>query len=261
MNLSYNKRIVIFSMVLFIIKILIIPYVHEIDADGVSRVYLSLQFANNPQIINTGNWPPIYFYITGGALKLYSNPHITPIVLNIVFSILLIFPLFNLLKRQFEEKISFLLCVFFSLSPIVFRMSMLAMSEIPYLFFVISSISALAKGLSERKIAWILFAGILMSIAGGIRYESWILGGLVILIIAYFNTKKEALFFTLTFILFPTYWIFSSYVFTEEALHSFNWAINGYLAWKWQVGTRCIFAGRDSIFNCIFRCSFYILWP
>ena len=105
-------------------------------------------------------------------------------------------------------------------------MSMLAMSEIPYLFFVISSISALAKGLSERKIAWILSAGILMSIAGGIRYESWILGVLVILIIAFFKTKKEALFFTLTFILIPTYWIFSSYIFTQEALHSFNWAIN-----------------------------------
>ena len=117
MNLSYNKRIVIFSMVLFIIKILIIPYVHEIDADGVSRVYLSFQFANNPQIINTGNWPPIYFYIMGGALKLYSNQHVTPIVVNIIFSVLLIFPLFNLLKRQFEEKISFLLCVFFSFSP------------------------------------------------------------------------------------------------------------------------------------------------
>ena len=225
-KLSYNKRLVIFSLVLFIIKILIIPYVHEIDADGVSRVYLSLQFANNPQIINTGNWPPIYFYIMGSALKIYSNQHVTPIIVNILFSILLIFPLFNLLKRQFEEKISFLLCVFFSFSPIVFRMSMLAMSEIPYLFFVISSISALAKGLSERKIAWILSAGILMSIAGGIRYESWILGVLVILIIAFFKTKKEALFFTLTFILIPTYWIFSSYIFTQEALHSFNWAIN-----------------------------------
>lgn len=226
MQLTYLTKLGIFSLGLFLIKLLILPFVHEIDADGVTRIYLALQFAHNPQVINSGNWPPIFFYIMGGALRLFNHPHSTPIVVNILFSVLLIFPLFSLLKREFSDKISFLLCVFFSFSPIVFRMSMLAMSEIPYLFFVIASISALAKGYFEKKTLWVLLAGLLMGIAGGIRYESWILGTMVMLLLFYYKLKKETLYFGLPFILIPVYWIISSYHFTNEALHSFTWAIH-----------------------------------
>lgn len=220
------KKLIIFSLILFFIKLIVFPYVHEIDADGVSRVYLSLEFANNPFIINSGNWPPVFFYVMGTALKIYDNQFVTPVLVNIIFSILLLFPLFNLLKRYFGDKISLSLCVFFSFSPIVFRMSMLAMSEISYLFFVILSINVLLKGLTESKVYWVFIAGLLMTIAGGIRYESWILGVFVVIGLAYFKTKKEAIFFALTFILIPTYWILSSFIYTNEALNSFNWAIN-----------------------------------
>lgn len=225
-NLSYTKKLIIFSFILFVIKLILLPYVHEIDADGVSRVYLSLLFANSPQIINSGNWPPLFFYIMGGVLSLYNNQFVTPAIVNIIFSVILIFPLFYLLKRLFDDKISFLLCVFFSFSPIVFRMSMLAMSEIPYLFFVILSISTLLKGLNENKTYWVFIAGLFMTIAGGIRYESWIIGVLVIIFLVYSKYIKDAIFFSTTFILFPTYWLFSNYMFTNEVLTSFNWAIN-----------------------------------
>ncbi len=225
-DVSYQKGLVLFSLILFLFKLAVLPYVHEIDADGVTRVILSLQFVNHPHVISSGNWLPLFFYIMGGALKLYSNQFITPVLVNIIFSVLLLFPLFSALKRFFGDKIAFLLCVFFSFSPIVFRMSMLAMSEIPYLFFVISSISALLKGVSEKKTSWVLMAGLLMSIAGGIRYESWILGIFLTVILAFFQSKKEALLFAFTFILFPVYWLISSFIHTNDAMNSFQWAIN-----------------------------------
>ena len=93
-NFTYKKKLIVFSIILFIIKLIILPFIHEIDADGVSRVYLSLQFANNPFIINTGNWPPIFFYIMGVALKVYDNQFVTPVLVNILFSVFLLFPLF-----------------------------------------------------------------------------------------------------------------------------------------------------------------------
>ncbi len=225
-NFSYLGKLWLFAIVLFVAKLIILPYVHQIDADAVSRVYLSLQFAENPHLIQSGNWPPVFFYIMGSALKLCNNQFYTPVFVNIVFSVLLLFPLFFILNRLFEQKISFLLCVFFSFSPIVFRMSMLAMSEISFLFFLLLSIAVLLKGLSENKNNMVLLAGIIMSIASGIRYESWFISFLIFVLIAYYKTPKKAFLFAVFAAVIPIYWLLSNYFYADNALNSFGWAIN-----------------------------------
>lgn len=223
--MPYIKKLFLFSIALFVVKLALLPFVHEVDADAISRTNLALQFANNPHIIESGNWPPLFFYLMGGALKLYPNQFFTPVFVNIALSIGLLFPLFFILKRIFEEKIAFLLCVFFSFSPIVFRMSLLGMSEIPYLFFVILSVSVLIKGLTEQKSVLILIAGFVMTIACGIRYESWLIGSFATGLILYRYSYKEALLFALPFIAMPIYWLSSNLLQTNDALNSFNWAI------------------------------------
>lgn len=225
-RMSYLKKLSFFSVILLAVKLITLPFIHAIDADAVSRTYIALQFASNPHIISTGNWPPVYFYILGGALRIYRNQLITPIIVNIVLSIVLLFPLFNLLKRMFNDEISFLLCIFFSFSPIIFRLSLLGMSEIPYLFFVILSISILLKGFSDKKLFLIFVAGLLMSVASGIRYESWLIGAVVTIFIFYYKSYKEALLFALPFISFPLYWLLSNYINTNDFFNSFNWAID-----------------------------------
>ena len=222
----YLSHLYIFALLLFAAKLLILPFVHQIDADAVSRVYLSLQFAENPHLIQSGNWPPVFFYIMGSALKLWNNQFYTPVVVNIVFSVLLLFPLFSILNRLFEQKISFLLCVFFSFSPIVFRMSMLAMSEISFLFFLFLSIAFLLKGLKENKNNMLLLAGIIMSIAGGIRYESWFISFLIFVLIAYCKMPRKAFLFAVFAAIIPVYWLLSNYFYADNALNSFGWAIN-----------------------------------
>lgn len=224
-NMSYMKKLIIFSLALFSIKLIILPFVHEIDADAISRTFISLEFANNPHVIKSGNWPPIFFYIMGGALKIYNNQFLTPVIVNITLSIVLLFPLFCLMKRLFDKKIAFLLCVFFSFSPIIFRMSLLGMSEIPYLFFVILSVNWLAKGLLEKKIFFVLLSGIILSLASGIRYESWLIGWFITIIIFYYWSFKAAIVFIITASLIPCYWLISNYINTQNVLNSFNWAL------------------------------------
>jgi len=223
---GYNKKLGIFVSALVIIKLILFPLIQEVDADAISRVYLSLSFAESPHLIRTGNWPPLFFYLMGGALKLYPNQFFTPVFVNIVLSALLLFPLFSLLRRHFGEQIAFLLCILFSFSPIVFRLSLLAMSEIPYLFFVILSLNALSKSLVEKKVIWSLFAGLFMTVAGGIRYESWILGTLIAGFLAYHKSLKEFLLFSVSFALFPVYWLLSNFLYADDALSSFEWAID-----------------------------------
>jgi hypothetical protein len=100
------------------------------------------------------------------------------------------------------------------------------MSEISYLFFVILSLNALSKSLVEKKVAWAFGSGLLMTIAGGIRYESWILGTLIVGLLAYHKSPREALYFFLSFAIFPVYWLSSNLIHADDALSSFTWAID-----------------------------------
>jgi hypothetical protein len=93
------------------------------------------------------------------------------------------------------------------------------------LFFVILSIGILLKGLSEKKTGLILIAGLAMGIASGIRYESWLIGSFAIGIMLYRHSYKEALLFALPFVAIPIYWLGSNLAQTDDALNSFNWAI------------------------------------
>lgn len=228
-NQSLNSVVIAltgFAVILFLLKLFLLPWVHVVDADAVTRVYHALDFSGNPHVIKEGNWPPLYFYVMGGALMLVKDPLFTPIVINILFSVALLFPLFFLLKRHFGGQIALALCVFFSFSPIVFRLSLQAMSEVSYLFFLLIGINLLSKSLVEAKPNWSVLSGLFMTLAGGFRYESWIIGVLIIILLAYHRRNKDLLYFSLPFVVFPLYWLVSNYIYAQDALNSFNWAIN-----------------------------------
>lgn len=216
--------LLIFSIVLLIIKLSLLSFVHAIDADGITRVLMSRQWAQDSGIIKSGSWLPLYFYLMGIALKVCDNQYYTPLVVNIVLSVLTLFPLYFLMKRLFNAHTAILLCVLFSFSPIVFRLSLLSLSETPSVFFIVLAANCLAKGLIERNNKYVFCAGLFMSIAGGFRYESWIISPLVTLIIAYRFSIRQALLFVLPAFLFPLYWLISNYLYGENMLNSFTWA-------------------------------------
>ncbi len=228
----YNKYtntqwLFIFVTFLFILKLSLLPFVHAVDADGITRVLMAKQWTENPSVIKAGNWPPLYFYLMGMALKIYNNQFYAPIVVTIFLSIGTLFPLYFLMRRLLNESTALLMCIVFSLSPIVFRVSLLALSETPSIFFIILAANVVAKGLMEKSNRQILFAGLLMSIAGGFRYESWIISPFVALIIAYRYSFKQALIFIFPALLFPLYWIASNYFSSDTLFSSFTWAADG----------------------------------
>ncbi len=220
------RKLLLLSVLLFIIKLLLLPYVHAVDADGVSRIYISQSWLENPEWIKSGNWGPIYFYLMGSALMVYNNPFYTPLIVNIVFSIATLFPLYFLFKRIYNESTALILCFLFSLSPIIFRLSLLALAETPYLFFVSLSVYLVYKGLKEEKISYVFFGGIMSSIAGGFRYESWILSTLLALLILIKYSKKNFFVFSITAFAFPCIWLISNYMASDNFLNSFNWVVD-----------------------------------
>ncbi|PIP54551.1 MAG: hypothetical protein COX07_04730 [Bacteroidetes bacterium CG23_combo_of_CG06-09_8_20_14_all_32_9] len=206
------------------IKFFLLPFVQTIDADGVSRIYTSINWMENPVWIKSGNWAPIYFYLMGSVLKIFNNQFYTPLIVNIIFSIITLFPLYFLFKRIYNESTALILCFLFSLSPIIFRLSLLTLAETPYLFFVSLSAYVLYKGLEEKEIVYVFLGGIIASVAGGFRYESWMLSFLVSVLILIKYSKKDFLAFLITSFIFPCIWLISNYLESGNFFSSFNWA-------------------------------------
>ncbi len=217
------QYLVAYAAFLLTVKLLLLPFTQAIDADGVSRVYLSMELANNFHIIKSGIWPPLFFYIMGEALKIYYSQKYTLLIVNILLSVAALFPLFFLMKRFFDNKIAFILCLIFSLSPIVFRLSLITLAETSFYFFIISGVIILVIGLVEKRSFYVLIAGLLFSIAGGCRYESWMLALLVAIIITLNFSLKQAVLFIIPAMLFPLYWLVSNYYNSQHMLSSFTW--------------------------------------
>ena len=96
-----------------VVKLLLLPYVQAVDSDGICRVYASMKMADKFFLFNSDNWPPLFFYLMGAALKIYHNPFYTPLIVNILLSVIMLFPLFFLMKRLFDYYTALLLCFIF----------------------------------------------------------------------------------------------------------------------------------------------------
>ncbi|MDG1475868.1 MAG: hypothetical protein P8Q14_01855, partial [Vicingaceae bacterium] len=115
--------------------------------------------------------------------------------------------------------------------PILFHNSFLALSETPYLFFLAISLNTLSKGVKGNSTAHLLIAGLLMSIASGIRYEAWVMTAILSFILLLTKNWKHIFFFNFTAALFPIYWLLSNYLETGDPLYS----IQGTYHWNFEI--------------------------
>ena len=141
---------------------------------------------------------------------IWDNVIYTPKLVNIVFSVLTLFPFFFFTKREFNTKGAIVATIFFGICPILFRNSFMGLSETPYLFFLVLSLNLISKALRENNFKMIVLAGISITIAAGFRYEAWFILLLISFLLLFIDWKK-ALFFGSFALIFPIIWIYSEW--------------------------------------------------
>ena len=140
-------------------------------------------------------------------------------VLMIIFSILLIFALFLLLKKLFDFKISLLLVALFIISPVFIGVGQYVLTDLIVLLFVIPGMYfAYNYYYTEKKVS-LMFASILFGFAFLTRffYGSFLIFLILLILVKYRSIKiflLELLTSVLPFflVIFP-YLLFSKYVF------------------------------------------------
>jgi len=215
---SYFLGIMILAIVA---RIFVFPFAQTIDADAVSRTFLSMDWLEHPKWIGEGVWLPIHYYLNGFALMIWNDQVFSPAVLNTLLSIASIPPIYHLSKREFSINGALFVAAIFAFSPILFRNQFMALSETSYLFFVVHALNLLSKGMKDERIVLFALSGLLLTVAAGIRYEAWLIMAVIGLFLV-FRSFKNAFIYGSFALLFPISWLVSNYLLSGNAFTSLS---------------------------------------
>ena len=221
-----NAKIFWLAGGVLLLKLILLPFVQNTDADAVLRVFGAQEWKEHPVWISSGVWGPFHFYLNGIALMIWNNTIYAPVILNVLLSTFTLFPFYYFTRREFNEKGAFISTIFLAICPILFRISFLPLSETPYLLFIVLTMNFISKGLREERIIIYLLAGFCLTLASGFRYEAWLLIILFGVMIVLTGKWKEAFLFGSVALIFPLIWLVQNYSTTSNALFSFQLAFD-----------------------------------
>lgn len=195
-----------------ILKLGLLPFAESVDADAFSRISLSEKWLDNPEFYSEGVWLPIHYYLNGFVIWLTSEHHYGPMVLHVLFSVATIIPLYQFTKREFNERGALIVAVLWLVSPLIFRYSYEALSGIPHAFFIAMTLNYLSLALDKGKLNYAVYAGLCITIAAGLRYEAWLIIGALSLMILLRMDIKVLLYFLISAVIFPVFWMIGNYI-------------------------------------------------
>ncbi len=214
--------IYIIAFIALLIRLLLMGFAEETDADAVSRVFTSWEWAKDPFWYKTSVWAPFHYYLVGSGFLVWKDMIVLPKVINILLSVLMIFPFYFFTRREFNKQGALYAAIFLTISPLLFRLGFLSLAEIPGLFFLVLAMNMLSMGVREGKISLLALSGVSMTIASGMRYESWLLILLFTLMLVLGKRWKESVVFFLFAMIFPVIWMVQNYLATGDPLFSFH---------------------------------------
>jgi 4-amino-4-deoxy-L-arabinose transferase-like glycosyltransferase len=218
-----HKEILIICSISLLVRLIVMPFAQSTDADATSRVFIAQELLDNFRLILSGHWAPFHHYINALSLLIIPNNVYGPKIFHILFAVASCIPLYYFTKNEFNKQGAFFVTLIYTFSPVVFKNSFLAMAEVPYAFFVLLSMYFISQGTrKENKIKYSIFAGLSLTIAGGIRYEAWELMALFFIVLALFKQWKMLIPFGIAASIFPIFWMIGNKIETGDFLYSFN---------------------------------------
>lgn len=234
-----KKAIIVFIFGLTI-RLCAIPFSMTDEADAVTRIFIALEWMQNPHLITFGVWGPFHTYMIAGILTLWNDPVYAPILLNSIISAAIAIPLYLFVKQEWNEKAALFVTCIYIVYPVAIRYGLVALSEIPFIFFLILTLWLLSCARDETG-NWkhALLAGLAITLAGSLRYEAW--GLTPILGLSLIKKPKNLVVFLSSAIIFPVFWMIGNFVQFGDALYSFHWSTD------WNLNISALNEGLSTI--------------
>jgi hypothetical protein len=177
------------------------------EADGVSRIIIAESWLKAPHFIFSDIWPPLHTYLIALATLILGDrewPALTVSLLSISVTSACIF---NICKTINSRGAAFIATTCWILNPVALRLGTDIVSEPLFVALIAASILQLSIfSLAPRSYAPLVTAGLMMTLASAVRYESWILIPIASFFLALKSWRFGACFLFFASI-FPVSWL------------------------------------------------------
>lgn len=205
------------------LRLLALPFAHTTEPDAVTRIWLGWEWLNTPHTgIQGAVWLPLHTYVLGIVFNIIKEFYYTPVLLNILFSVLTAIPLYWFSRQEFGEKAGATVATAFMLYPLAFRNSLMALSDTPFALLIAASLPFLSQARKQSGRWWSpALAGLFVTLAAAIRYEGWVLIPFMALVL--WRYPKKLLLFGTAAMIFPSLWMAGCWIVHGNPLYSFNY--------------------------------------
>lgn len=222
----------------FTLRLILLPFAQIVDADAVTRIFMAQDWWENPTLISEGVWPPMHQYFYGLIVGISGDHQTIPILVSMLLSSLSAIPMYQFIKREFNERAAFWIALALVLSPVLFRNSFHTLSGTPFILLLLLTMNSLSKSWRESNVKAAVWAGLFMTLACGFRYEGWMLLAVFTGFGVLQKAWKETAIFWAVAMIFPAFWMIGNYWVHQDFLFglsgAYDWnivqeGVNSYL--------------------------------
>jgi len=154
------------------VRFYLFKHYYTINNDGILYIQAARYFWEGDWIEGLASfYPPIFPLLIAAAYPLTGEWELAGQFWPLILGVLVLFPLFGLIRRLYGQKVALAALYFYAVSPYLARLSLHVRSEIPYIFFLILALYFLQRGIDRGNLLHILVTGISSALATLIRSE------------------------------------------------------------------------------------------
>ncbi len=222
-------------------RLLLLALNENLYGDAVIRTELGARWLENPRWIESFKdgafqFGPLHLYLMGLALKIWPAREHAGRVLSLLFGVLTVVPLYSLTRRIFSWKAGVWACLGLSVWGLHAQLSSTAASESLGLLLVVTVLALFATGLERNQFFPITLAAVVLNLACATRYDAWMLGPILCLVLLLGDRDRvaavaRAVFFGLLCLPFPMAWMQGNEVATGNPFYPIQYIDDFHRVW------------------------------
>lgn len=234
-QLYYNREIRLWvltyaGMFLFALLVRIVYMLmsdNYFNGDTGARLYIGYQWAIKPTLLVGFDWLPMHFYMLGEAIRLTGDVVWAPRMVQVIFGALTVFPFYIVVKHFFPRQIAHVATAFFIIMPLHVQLSVVTLSEVPYVFFILTALALFIQYRSQQRQTevYLWLSALPLACASLLRYEGWLYAMLFGVLLFFKGPRISVLLRYAVLVSLPVAWFtYSSWLNIGDPLRGLNYS-------------------------------------